>query len=525
MSMKSEQLNDSPGNIRPQVEYIPLIADKKVLFSWGIELGQNSKIFPEPVLEKNNLYSLTFESDRNKYRFSDLLLSDSAAVSSWLRGNLENNKSSLSFLTGALTGLGAGLVSFRFKTRRQFIRNSIRTAGLTVAGAALSSCAPGERISSQTDALLQTATAIHMGEVTPSPEPVTYRTPSADTQVAKTEEGYTISTISSRETPSPTLTVTEVIKSFETANWAEDDAGNIDPDILYPIVGSVHNANKRTIDLTDKSSGLKLAVILGEDTNMEDANLKQNIASQLSNQEELKSQIEEINNQLPENEKNRAIIVINGEALNSNQAEVTQIAIRSNLPIEKRYLLENGTLRQMLKEEEPLLMAPLSAPDHRFIRTDTGEQVMLRGVNLQHLNWGQFSWNKPERALNVLKGIKEMGANYVVIMWNSGLIEDPVYIESLLNALEYAHNGLGLRVQLDLVSRGLSNPNDPYSDTETGIRILDEQVTKYWKKLLVDSEVALRIGRTVDIFNIISEPANPKISGKQSFFDPVLKDS
>ena len=108
--MKTEQLNNAPGNIRPQVEYIPLIADKKVLFSWGIELGQNSKIFPEPVLEENNLYSLTFESDRNKYRFSDLLLSDSAAVSSWLRGNLENNKSSLSFLTGALTGLGAGLV-------------------------------------------------------------------------------------------------------------------------------------------------------------------------------------------------------------------------------------------------------------------------------------------------------------------------------------------------------------------------------------------------------------------------------
>src|SRR3989344_3010510 len=309
--------------------------------------------------------------------------------------------------------------------------------------------------------------------------------------------------------------------NFETANWAEDDAGNIDPDILYPIVGSVHNANKRTVDLTDKSSGLKLAVILVEITDPDDANVKQEVVNLLNNQTDLKRQIEEINNQLPENEKNRAIIVINGE--DSSQPQITQIAIRSNLPIEKRYLLENGTLRQMLKEEEPLLMAPLSAPDHRFIRTDTGEQVMLRGVNLQHLNWGQFSWNKPERALNVLKGIKEMGANYVVIMWNSGLIEDPVYIESLLNALEYAHNGLGLRVQLDLVSRGLSNPNDPYSDTETGIRNLDEQVTKDWKKLLADSEVALRIGRTVDIFNIISEPANLKISGKQSFFDPVLK--
>src|SRR3989338_10505088 len=219
MSMKSEQLNNSPGNIRPHVEYIPLIADKKVLFSWGIELWQNSKIFPEPVLEENNLYSLTFESDRNKYRFSDLLISDSAAVSSWLAGELENNKSSLSPLAGALTGLALGLAASEFKTRGQFIRNSIRTAGLTVAGAALSSCTPGERISSQTDALLQTATAIHMGEITPSPKPVTYRTPSADTQVVKTEEGYTISTITPELTPSPTLTVMEVLKELEVANW------------------------------------------------------------------------------------------------------------------------------------------------------------------------------------------------------------------------------------------------------------------------------------------------------------------
>ena len=262
--MKTEQLDNAPGNIRPQVEYIPLIADKKVLFSWGIELGQNSKIFPEPVLEKNNLYSLTFESDRNKYRFSDLLLSDSAAVSSWLRGNLENNKSSLSFLTGALTGLGAGLVSFRFKTRRQFIRNSIRTAGLTVAGAALSSCAPGERISSQTDALLQTATAIHSGDITPSPESAIYRIPLADTRVEKTPTGYTIATITPEQTPSPTLTVTEEINlKVSTDTWSTDSNGQINKEIMAEVVNRALIEDKYAFDM--KLGPINVAIVEDED--------------------------------------------------------------------------------------------------------------------------------------------------------------------------------------------------------------------------------------------------------------------
>src|SRR3989344_8738437 len=522
MSMKSEQLNDSPGNIRPQVEYIPLIADKKVLFSWGIELGQQARYSDNEVVQDNTLFRLSFRAWDKTFQFTDLSPSDYTVVRSWLAGELENNKSSLSPLAGALTGLALGLAASEFKTRGQFIRNSIRTAGLTVAGAALSSCAPGERISSQTDALLQTATAIHMGEITPSPEPVTYRTPSADTTVVKTEEGYTISTITPELTPSPTLTVMEVLKEVEVAIWAEDDAGNIDPDILYPIVGSVHNANKRTVDLTDKSSGLKLAVILGEDTNMEDANLKQEIADQLNNQEELKSQIEEINNQLPENEKKSAIIVINGEALNSNQAEVTQIAIRSNLPIEKRYLLENGTLRQMTKEEEPLLMPPLSAPDHRFIRTDTGEQVMLRGANILYFTFGPEAYAQRELLNRELEALKYMGGNYVVFNWNSGFVADPDYVSRLVKALEYAKNVYGFRVTLDLTIRGLGDQNDPYSGMAKQILTVDEQLIEDWKTLLKDKDIALRIGKVVDVFTVVGEPVYNAQGGRLSLYDPIL---
>ena len=412
--------------------YTPLIADLQYMHQWGSKLGQSPDFSPETVLQENHLLSLSFKTGDTTYQFTDLKHSDYKTIRSWLAGELEDGNSSLSALTGALTGLVLGLAASEFKTRGQFIRNSIRTAGLTVAGAALSSCAPGERISSQTDALLQTATAIHMGEITPSPEPVTYRTPSADTTVVKTEEGYTISTITPELTPSPTLTVMEVLKELEVANWAEDDAGNIDPDILYPIVGSVHNANKRTVDLTDKSSGLKLAVILGEDTNMEDANLKQEIADQLNNQEELKSQIEEINNQLSSNDKANGIVVINGEDL--SQAQITQVAVRWGLPVEKRYLFENGILRQMTKEEEPLLMAPLSAPDHRFIRTDTGEQVMLRGANILYFTFGPEAYAQRELLNRELEALKYMGGNYVVFNWNSGFVEDSVYVNRLVNA-------------------------------------------------------------------------------------------
>src|SRR3989338_6247564 len=117
MSMKSEQLNDSPGNIRPQVEYIPLIADKKVLFSWGTELGQQARYSDNEVVQNNTLFRLSFRAGDKTFQFTDLSPSDYTVVRSWLAGELENNKSSLSPLTGALTGLGAGLVSFRFKTR------------------------------------------------------------------------------------------------------------------------------------------------------------------------------------------------------------------------------------------------------------------------------------------------------------------------------------------------------------------------------------------------------------------------
>src|SRR3990172_4925624 len=268
-------------------------------------------------------------------------------------------------------------------------------------------------------------------------KPVLAVTPSGtDYQPDQTEQFEIPSASPSPKPPvertiSAEITPTALVINFESANWAEDDAGNIDPDILYPIVGSVHNANKRTVDLTDKSSSLKLAVILGEETNMEDANLKQEIADQLNNQEELKKQIEEINNQLSSNDKVNGIVVINGEDL--SQAQITQVAVKWGLPVEKRYAFENGQLRQMTKEEEPLLMPPLSAPDHRFIRTDTGEQVMLRGANIPDFTFAP-------RAINIelidrsFFEFKKMGGNHIVIPWNARFADDSEYTNKLIGA-------------------------------------------------------------------------------------------
>ena len=308
--------------------------------------------------------------------------------------------------------------------------------------------------------------------------------------------------------------------NFESANWAEDDAGNIDPDILYPIVGSVHNANKRTVDLTDKSSGLKLAVILGEETNMEDANLKQNIADQLNNQEELKKQIEEINNQLSSNDKANGIVVINGEDL--SQAQITQVVVRWRLPVEKRYAFENGMIRLVAKEQWASSMAPLSVQKEKFIRTDTGKPVMLRGAQLLQFGWSPEVPYLKEKAMSALDALKEMGGNYVVIQWNSGFVDNPAYLQMLVEALEYAKDTLGFRVQLDLIARGLGDPNDPYSAMDKQIKVLDEQVVTDWKNLLKDPVTRSRIGRVVDIYNIISEPLKNADGTQASISNPVF---
>src|SRR3989344_4473207 len=244
--------------------YTPLIADLQYMHQWGSKLGQSPDFSPETVLQENHLLSLSFKTGDTTYQFTDLKHSDYKAIRSWLAGELENNKSSLSPFAGALTGLAVGLAASEFKTRRQFIRSSIKTAGLTVAGAALSSCTPGERISSQTGALLQTATAIHMGEVTPSPKPVTYRTPSADTTVFKTEEGYTVSTISPRETPSPTLTVTEEINlKISTDTWATDSDGQINKEIMAEVVNRALIEDKYAFDM--KLGPINVAIVEDED--------------------------------------------------------------------------------------------------------------------------------------------------------------------------------------------------------------------------------------------------------------------
>lgn len=301
--------------------------------------------------------------------------------------------------------------------------------------------------------------------------------------------------------------------NFEVANWAEKD-GRFDPFSMYPLVGSVNHVNRKYIDLN--YSGLRIALLSNDDlTQIDDlAQYKGNQASQINNNLELKSQLELIKQQV--NQSNNNTIVV-------NNGQVSQVIETDKIynNVISRYFWENGSLRQMTKEEEPLLMAPLSAPDHRFIRTDTGEQVMMRGVHILHFSWSPEVINVDVDSMeNLLNGVKEMGANYIVMQWNSGFVDNPDYVNKLVDTLKLAKNKYGFRVQLDLWARGLEGT------TPDHIEIVDSQITDDWRKLLSNPETAFWIGRTVDIFTVISEPThNIQGQGNPSFFDPVLSET
>src|SRR3989344_4646664 len=245
--MKPELLSDTPSR-----SYSPLIVDMNFMYEWGNKLGQDSRFLEEPVLQKNNLFSLAFESGNKNYQFKNLSYTDYTAVLSWLKGDLENNTFSSTPLSGALTGLAVGLGTSSFnKTRRDFLKGIARTAGLTALGAAAAGCGPRETISSQTEILLQTATAIYSGEVAPTPEPVNYRTPLAETIVAKTQAGYTISTVFPEETPPPTLTMTEVLKKFTKSDWAVNkETGKLTPEKMFPLIGAINYKHHNMVDLS-----------------------------------------------------------------------------------------------------------------------------------------------------------------------------------------------------------------------------------------------------------------------------------
>lgn len=134
-----------------------------------------------------------------------------------------------------------------------------------------------------------------------------------------------------------------------------------------------------------------------------------------------------------------------------------------------------------------------------------GKPVILRGAVTNHFLLQQML-DKPSQYVAIFQKdidtLKEMGANFVIVDWNSGYLDEPGYIERLTQGLEYAKSK-GLRVELTLHSRG-RKPGSTWDSVQ--ISIADDQIVADWKTLLNDPAIAARIGESVDIFGPLSEP-------------------
>jgi hypothetical protein len=147
-------------------------------------------------------------------------------------------------------------------------------------------------------------------------------------------------------------------------------------------------------------------------------------------------------------------------------------------------------------------MPPLGVSGNKFVAG--GKEVVLRGAVFPHFSFQQ-STDKPAFFFAFFKRdidtLKQMGANFANIEWNSGFLDNPAYVENLVEGLEYAKSR-GFWTELSLTSRGRS-----LSDTSQGLQITvaDDQILTDWNKLLNDTNVANRIANNVDIFGAISE--------------------
>jgi hypothetical protein len=118
--------------------------------------------------------------------------------------------------------------------------------------------------------------------------------------------------------------------------------------------------------------------------------------------------------------------------------------------------------------------------------------------------------------------LKDMGANFVVVEWNSGpeWLDYVFYKSSLIKGLEYA-KGNGLRTELVLHSRGAKPAS--YWEGEQ-INTLDKQVVEDWKKLLRNPSDTERLATNVDVWGTLAEARYDASGNIPSAFDPIYEE-
>jgi len=224
--------------------------------------------------------------------------------------------------------------------------------------------------------------------------------------------------------PKPTPTAGRIyppLLAGERYSFTEGEkAGRIDFDKMYPIVGEVNHANRHYWDFRFGT----LNVMYWDERDLSTIENQVREMRIVDAQLDADTDFKDILFQVQEAIKKQISIALNYRDFTvvvDAQGKISQVIDyrRTNLD---RYLFANGELRQVTKEEEPLLMPLLSSPDHRFIRTDTGEQVMLRGGHIVNT---VFAPSKVDVAQidGILQGLSNIGANWVVFQWNSGFFD------------------------------------------------------------------------------------------------------
>jgi hypothetical protein len=145
-------------------------------------------------------------------------------------------------------------------------------------------------------------------------------------------------------------------------------------------------------------------------------------------------------------------------------------------------------------------IAPLHVEGSKFVEVG-GNEVVLRGAVANHFFYDiPYVYRSFKRGIDILKN---MGANFVSVHWNSGFTDNRDYVESLISGLEYAKSK-GFRVELALNVRG----KKPNSQQPQQIQIVNDLIVNDWDALFADPVITKRIADSVDIFNPLAEPIN-----------------
>lgn len=144
---------------------------------------------------------------------------------------------------------------------------------------------------------------------------------------------------------------------------------------------------------------------------------------------------------------------------------------------------------------------------------------MLRGAVAPHFLWKMHPrYDHLARYKKDARILRNWGANLVVLDWNSGFLGDADYVETLVEAAEYAYS-IGLRPVLNLHSRGMEDSSSPWANrrlTEVDLRLAED-----WRTLLRDPNVSERLRRVVSMYVVLSEPEGISFAGAVPAFEAV----